>query len=108
MKLGDAREPVRIRVQQIIQDLPKIYAYSRVFHVLLEYGLKSKVAKTRQGALDEISGILRKSGMGACEPSKAFPLISGMISDKDSQVRKSALGALRCVLRHSSLLATYA
>ncbi|KAJ7219239.1 microtubule associated protein [Mycena pura] len=93
-KLGDAREPVRIRVQQIIQDLPKIYAYSRVFHILLEYGLKSKVAKTRQGALDEISGILRKSGMGACEPSKAFPIISGMISDKDSQVRKSALGAL--------------
>ncbi|KAJ7774790.1 microtubule associated protein [Mycena metata] len=93
-KLGDAREPVRVRVQQIIQDLPKVYAYSRVFQILLDHGLKSKVAKTRQGALDEMGGVLKKSGMGACEPSKAFPIIASMISDKDSQVRKSALGAL--------------
>ncbi|CAK5264576.1 unnamed protein product [Mycena citricolor] len=83
-KLGDAREPVRARVQQIIQDLPKIYAYSRMFQILLDHGLKSKVAKTRQGALDEMGAILKKSGMGACEPSKAFPIIAGMISDKDS------------------------
>ncbi|KAJ7155998.1 armadillo-type protein [Mycena crocata] len=94
-KLGDAREPVRVRVQQIIQDLPKVYAYSRVFQILLDHGLKSKVAKTRQGTLDEMGGVLKKSGMGACEPSKAFPIIAGMIADKDSQVRKSALGALR-------------
>ncbi|KAG6854306.1 hypothetical protein C0991_008201 [Blastosporella zonata] len=93
-KLGDAREQVRGRVQQIIRTLPKVYAYSRVFQLLLEYGLKSKVAKTRQGALDEIASILKKSGMGACEPSKAFPIIASMISDKDSAVRKSALGAL--------------
>ncbi|KAF7294962.1 Cytoskeleton-associated protein 5 [Mycena indigotica] len=93
-KLGDAREPVRVRVQQIIQDLPRVYAYSRVFHLLLEYGLKSKVAKTRQGALDELAGILKKSGMSACEPAKAFPVIGGMIADKDSQVRKSALSVL--------------
>lgn len=95
LKLGDAREPVRVRVQQIVQELPKVYAYSRVFQILLDYGLKSKVAKTRQGTLDEMGGVLKKSGMGACEPSKAFPIIAGMISDKDSQVRKSALGALR-------------
>ncbi|KAF8212269.1 microtubule associated protein [Mycena galopus ATCC 62051] len=93
-KLGEPREPVRIRVQQIIQELPKVYAYSRVFQILLEHGLKSKVAKTRQGALDEMGGILKKSGMGACEPSKAFPIIATMISDKDASVRKSALGAL--------------
>ncbi|KAJ7097957.1 microtubule associated protein [Mycena belliarum] len=93
-KLGDAREPVRARVQQIIQELPKVYAYSRLFQILLDHGLKSKVAKTRQGTLDEMGGILKKSGMGACEPSKAFPIMAGMISDKDSQVRKSALGAL--------------
>ncbi|KAJ6596858.1 microtubule associated protein [Mycena vulgaris] len=93
-KLGDAREPVRVRVQQIIQELPRVYAYSRVFQILLDHGLKSKVAKTRQGTLDEMGGVLKKSGMGACEPSKAFPIIAEMISDKDSQVRKSALGAL--------------
>ncbi|GLB34986.1 putative microtubule associated protein [Lyophyllum shimeji] len=93
-KLGDAREQVRGRVQQIIRTLPMVYAYSRVFHLLLDHGLKSKVAKTRQGSLDEMASILKKSGMGACEPTKAFPLIAAMISDKDSQVRKSALGAL--------------
>ncbi|KAF7363414.1 Microtubule associated protein [Mycena sanguinolenta] len=93
-KLGEPREPVRVRVQQIIQELPKVYAYSRVFQILLEHGLKSKVAKTRQGALDEMGSILKKSGMGACEPTKAFPTIAAMISDKDASVRKSALGAL--------------
>lgn len=93
-KLGDAREQVRSRVQQIMRSLPKVYAYSRVFALLLEHGLKAKVAKTRQGSLDEIAGILKKSGMAACEPTKAFPLIASLLSDKDPQVRKSALNAL--------------
>ncbi|KAG6868374.1 hypothetical protein C0993_004020 [Termitomyces sp. T159_Od127] len=75
-KLGDAREQVRVRVQQIIKTLPKVYAYSRVFQLLLDYGLKSKIAKTRQGSLDEIAALLKKSGMGVCEPTKAFPIIA--------------------------------
>jgi cytoskeleton-associated protein 5 len=57
--------------------------------------LKAKVAKTRQGTLDELSAILKKSGMGACEPAKAFPQIASLLSDKDPQVRKSTLGTLR-------------
>ncbi|KAG6334584.1 hypothetical protein ID866_4507 [Astraeus odoratus] len=93
--LGDAREPVRVRVQNIIQSLPKVYAYSRIFDLLLEHGLKSKVAKTRQGALDEVANLLKRNGMGACnQPSKAFPSIGSMIADKDSSVRKSALSVL--------------
>lgn len=75
--------------------LPTVYAYSRVFQLLLEHGLKAKVAKTRQGTLDELGSIFKKSGMGACEPSKALPIIASMISDKDPQVRKSALSTLR-------------
>ncbi|KAI0709101.1 ARM repeat-containing protein [Earliella scabrosa] len=93
-KLGDAREPVRLRVAQIVQTLPKVYAYSRVFQLLLEHGLQSKVAKTRQGTLDELAGLLKRFGIGACEPPKAFPKIGAMISDKDPAVRKSALAAL--------------
>ncbi|KAL0071435.1 hypothetical protein AAF712_001292 [Marasmius tenuissimus] len=93
-KLGDAREPVRVRVSHIIQSLPKVYAYSRIFQLLLEHGLKSKVAKTRQGSLDELGNLLKKYGMTTCEPSKAFPVIASMISDKDSSVRKSALGTI--------------
>ncbi|KAF9500899.1 ARM repeat-containing protein [Pleurotus eryngii] len=94
LKLGDAREQVRSRVQAIIQDLPKIYAYSRLFQLLSDYGLKSKVAKTRQGSLDEMAGLLTKFGIGACEPNKACPIMASMIADKDSLVRKAALGAL--------------
>ncbi|KAI9566458.1 armadillo-type protein [Boletus coccyginus] len=94
-KLGDAREPMRVRVQNIIQSLPKVYAYSRVFDLLLEHGLKAKVAKTRQGALDELANLLKRNGMGACnQPSKAFPTVGSMIADKDSAVRKSALSVL--------------
>ncbi|KAF8559545.1 ARM repeat-containing protein [Imleria badia] len=94
-KLGDAREPVRVRVQNIIQSLPKVYAYSRVFDLLLEHGLKAKVAKTRQGALDELANLLKRNGMAACnQPSRAFPVVGSMIADKDSTVRKSALSVL--------------
>ncbi|KIY50890.1 ARM repeat-containing protein [Fistulina hepatica ATCC 64428] len=94
-KLGDGREPVRLRVSQIIQTLRSVYAYSRLFQMLLDHGLKSKVAKTRQGALDEMGGLLQKfQGIGACEPARALPAIAAMISDKDSAVRKSALGTL--------------
>jgi cytoskeleton-associated protein 5 len=75
-----------------------------MFQLLLEHGLKAKAAKTRQGTLDELSVILKKSGMGVCEPSKAFPQIAALISDKDPQVRKSALGALRCALVHDPIL----
>lgn len=100
MQLGDAREPVRQRVSQIVQTFPKVYAYSRVFQLLLEHGLKSKVAKTRQGALDELGGILKRFGIGACEPAKAFPGIAAMISDKDPAVRKSALTVLRYILSY--------
>ncbi|EJD44042.1 ARM repeat-containing protein [Auricularia subglabra TFB-10046 SS5] len=93
-KLGDAREPVRNRVALLIQSLSRVYAYSRIFQLLLEHGLKSKVAKTRQGSLDEISGVLKRSGLGACDPAKAFPVVATLISDKDPNVRKAALGAL--------------
>jgi len=72
-----------------------VYAYSRIFQLLLDHGLRSKVAKTRQGTLDELEGILKRAGIGACEPAKAFPIIAGMIADKDPNVRKSALAALR-------------
>lgn len=85
-------------MQNIIQSLPKVYAYSHVFQLLLDYGLKSKVAKTRQGTLDEMAVLLRKSGISACDPSKSFPVIAAMISDKDSSVRKSALSVLRYAL----------
>ncbi|KAG9318450.1 microtubule associated protein [Chiua virens] len=94
-KLGDLREPIRVRVQNILQSLPKVYAYSRIFDLLLEHGLKAKVAKTRQGALDEAANLLKRNGMGACnQPNKAFPVVGSMIADKDSAVRKSALSFL--------------
>lgn len=93
-KFGDAREPVRVRVQQIFQTLPKVYAYSRVFQLVLDHGSKSKIAKTRQLSLDELGGILKRSGMGACHPAKDCPVIASMISDKDPGVRKSALSTL--------------
>lgn len=78
----------------MIQSLSRVYAYSRIFQLLLDHGLKSKVAKTRQGSLDELSGILKRSGLGACDPAKAFPAIATTIADKDATVRKAALGAL--------------
>ena len=88
---------MRARVQQLVQSFSNVYAYSRVAQLLLEHGLKSKVAKTRQGALDEFAALLKRYGIATCDPPKAFPQIAAMISDSDSFVRKSSLAALRWV-----------
>ena len=96
VQLGDPREPVRNKVQTIIRSSVKVYAYSRLFQ-LLENGLQSKIAKTRQGTLDELENLLRKFGMATCEPTKALPKIASAIGDKDPAVRKSALSVLRSV-----------
>ena len=82
-------------MQNVVHSLSKVYPSSRIFQLVVEHGLKSKVAKTRQGTLDELAGLLKRFGIGACEPSKAFPKIAAMISDKDPAVRKSALATLR-------------
>jgi hypothetical protein len=92
-----------VRVQQIFQTLTKVYAYSRVFQLVLDHGSKAKVAKTRQLSLDELGGILKRSGMGACHPAKDCPVIASMISDKDPGVRKSALTTLRFVSFNSDI-----
>ena len=49
-----------------------------------------------------MGGILKRSGMGACHPAKDCPVIASMISDKDPNVRKSALSTLRFVSFSSS------
>lgn len=85
-------------MQQIIQKLPKIYSYGRIFQALLDHGLRSKNAKTRQGALEELAHVLKGAGLSACDPPKAFPVVASMIGDKDASVRKAALGVLRLVL----------
>lgn len=94
VQLGDAREIVRHRVQGIIQSLPKAFSSSRLFTFLLEQGLRSKVNKTRQGALDEMSLMIKKKGMTVCDPSRAFPVIASMVGDKDPATRKSALSVI--------------
>lgn len=92
-------------MQAIFTALPKVYASSRIFQTVLEYGLKSKVAKSRQFSMEELEKILKRSGVSAMEsPSKACPAIASMIADKDPSVRKGALAVLRFVLLHSGLI----
>lgn len=86
-------------MQNIIHNLSKVYPSSRLFHLLLEHGLKAKVAKTRQGALEELGTILKRVGISACEPAKAFPIAASLIGDKDASVRKAALSTIRYELR---------
>jgi cytoskeleton-associated protein 5 len=77
-----------------MQALQLVFPTSRLFSMLLEHGLRSKVAKTRHGTLDELASILKKSGVRACDPAKAFPVVASLISDKDPYVRKSALAVI--------------
>src|SRR5258707_1182381 len=75
----------------MFQTLPKVYAYSRVFQLVLDHGSKSKVAKTRQLSLDELGGILKRSGSPPTGGSRiAHPASARSRSPGPSQLSKPA------------------
>ena len=81
-------------MQKIIEALPRVFSSSRLFNLLLEHGLRAKVAKTRGGALDGMAAMIKKKGMSVCDPSRALPIVATLVDDKDAVVRKSALSVI--------------
>ncbi|EJT96656.1 ARM repeat-containing protein [Dacryopinax primogenitus] len=93
-KLGDSREVTREKIRGIFRLLEKQYPYSKIFQLLMEYGLQSKNARTRQSSLEDMASLLNRYGMSICQPSKAFPAVAVMVSDRDTNVRQAALSVI--------------
>ncbi|KAF6778761.1 hypothetical protein AHF37_03012 [Paragonimus kellicotti] len=95
LKAGDSKEVVRQSVRGLFKLVVNLYPPSRLF-VFLSNGVKSKVNKTRQECLDEMSSLIERFGVNVCQPSVpvALKAICQQISDRDSGVRSAALNAL--------------
>ncbi|KAJ1660027.1 hypothetical protein IWQ61_000993 [Dispira simplex] len=93
-KFGDPKEVVRGKVTTIFRRMCHTYPVSRMFQYLVDYGLRSKNARVRGEALEELANIIQRNGMGVCQPAKFIPLAASFIGDRDATVRSAALNAL--------------
>ncbi|KZT54281.1 ARM repeat-containing protein [Calocera cornea HHB12733] len=93
-KLGDSREVTREKIRGIFRLLEKQYPYSKIFLLLMEHGIKSKNARTRQSSLEDMASLLNRYGMSICDPSKTFSAVAAMVSDRDASVRQAALAVI--------------
>ncbi|KAJ1968851.1 hypothetical protein IWQ62_000995 [Dispira parvispora] len=93
-KFGDPKESVRGKVTALFRRMCHTYPVSRIFQYLVDYGLRSKNARVRGEALEELANIIQRNGMGVCQPAKFVPLAASFIGDRDATVRSAALNAL--------------
>ncbi|XP_077995152.1 cytoskeleton-associated protein 5-like isoform X5 [Glandiceps talaboti] len=95
LKVGDAKEPVRRGVRNIMKLITKVYPASKMFSYLMN-GLISKNSRQRQECLEELGCLIELFGMNVCQPSqsKALKEIAIQIGDRDGGVRSSALNTL--------------
>ncbi len=77
----------------IFRQICRIYPASKTFTFLLD-GLRNKNSRTRAECLDELGRLLSRNGLSVLTPAKHLPMIAGMISDRDPQVRNAALNFL--------------
>ena len=94
LQLGDAKEHTRSRVKALLRSIGSIYPSSKLFSAILEEASKSRIARCRSEALEELGTLLQRQGTSVCQPSKAFPAIAACVADKDAATRMAALSTL--------------
>lgn len=94
VRTGDSKAAFREAARDQLRRVCVLFPPSRVFQLLLEYGLSSKNARTRAECLDELGCLLARHGIAVCTPAKSLPVIARLISDRDPAVRNAALGTL--------------
>lgn len=91
--MGDGKETMRTKIHSIFRQICRIYPASKIFTYFMD-GLKNKNSRTRTECLEELTKLLSRNGLSVIQPSRHLPAIGSLISDRDSQVRNSALNFL--------------
>lgn len=92
-KSGHNIEKVREKMRELTRLICCIYPASKLFVYILE-GLKSKNNRTRIESVDHIGFMIDRYGVEMAGPTKALQLISALTSERDGEIRKSALQTL--------------
>ena len=95
LKLGEARVEVRTLVEQILNEIRLLFPEKQIFEELLQ-GAKSKNSRQRAACLTICAGMIQNSGIEIIgDPTKGnYKEIGAHISDKDQNVRSSAMNCL--------------
>ncbi|KAI5081631.1 hypothetical protein GOP47_0001374 [Adiantum capillus-veneris] len=92
-KSGHNIEKVREKMRELTKLICFIYPTSKLFVYILE-GLKSKNNRTRIESVDHVGYMIDRYGIEIAGPSKALQLIAVLTSERDGELRKSALQTL--------------
>lgn len=92
-KSGHNIEKVREKMRELTKLICCIYPTSKLFVYILE-GLKSKNNRTRIESVDHVGYMIDRYGVEIAGPTKALQLISVLTSERDGELRKSALQTL--------------
>lgn len=92
-KSGHNIEKVREKMRELTKLICCIYPTSKLFVYILE-GLKSKNNRTRIESVDHIGYMIDRYGVEIAGPTKALQSISVLTSERDGEIRKSALQTL--------------
>ncbi|SNX84562.1 related to STU2 - Microtubule-associated protein (MAP) of the XMAP215/Dis1 family [Melanopsichium pennsylvanicum] len=93
-KFGDAKVAFRDRIREIFRKMTFIFPPSKLLTSYLENGLPSKNARVRTECLNEVGYLFSKNGLQVCSPSRTLPVIAKQISDRDANVRATALATI--------------
>ncbi|KAH7416157.1 hypothetical protein KP509_14G078100 [Ceratopteris richardii] len=92
-KSGHNIEKVREKMRELTRLICCIYPSSKLFVYILE-GLKSKNNRTRIESVDHVGYMIDRFGVEIAGPSKALQLVAVLTSERDGELRKSALQTL--------------
>eukprot|EP00249_Psilotum_nudum_P025077 c29367_g1_i8 orf=372-4385(+) len=92
-KSGHNIEKVREKMRELSKLICFIYPAPKLFPYILE-GLRSKNNRTRIENVDHIGVMIDTYGIEIIGPTKALQSIAGLTSERDGELRKSALQTL--------------
>eukprot|EP00898_Chlorokybus_atmophyticus_P007131 jgi/Chlat1/7419/Chrsp6S09189 len=96
-KSGQNQDRVRQMMRDVIRHLYLLYPTSKLA-TFLSAGLSSKNNRTRVECCEELGWMMERHGIEVC-PSKTLPLVLGIVSERDTTLRNSALNTLAVVYK---------
>lgn len=101
LKSGEAKEPVRLGVRQILEKMCKLYPTSKLFPLIIE-GCKTKNSRQKAECLEQLGSLIELYGIVVCgqPPSTSLKAIAQNIGDRDNSVRNAALNAIVAAYMH--------
>ena len=90
-EIGSHNEGIRAQIRDVVKRTSQVYPASKIFAFAMEAVVATRNQRSKAEVLAEMAGLIDRLGLDqVCMPSKALPVIAGLISERDSLVRNAA------------------